>query len=132
MRPHKVRRLNDNSVESSSSGESSEEYSRGYTLPGFKYLGPGNSLNQGEPTNRVDATARTHDIEYSTAATASDIRQSDRRFIGANINHLSESLQGNRSISETVGAAAGTIGIGVKYLAESAVGVQYPSLESKY
>lgn len=32
--------------------------------PGYKYLGPGNSLDQGEPTNPSDAAAKEHDLAY--------------------------------------------------------------------
>lgn len=39
--------------------------SHGWTLPGYKYLGPFNSLNLGEPTNPLDAAARKHDIAYT-------------------------------------------------------------------
>lgn len=34
------------------------------SLPGYKYLGPGNSLDKGEPTNYNDFIAYIHDIEY--------------------------------------------------------------------
>lgn len=37
---------------------------RGYVLPGYNYLGPGNDLNGGKPTNSSDAAARRHDIAY--------------------------------------------------------------------
>lgn len=43
----------------------SEGTSTGYTLPGYKYLGPGNSLDLGEPTNQLDRIAQEHDITYS-------------------------------------------------------------------
>lgn len=33
--------------------------------PGYKYLGPGNSLDQGEPTNPSDAAAKEHDEAYA-------------------------------------------------------------------
>lgn len=39
-------------------------YSRGLTLPGYKYLGPFNSLDNGEPTNASDQAARKHDAMY--------------------------------------------------------------------
>lgn len=39
--------------------------SNGWTLPGYKYLGPFNGLNLGEPTNPLDAAARKHDIAYT-------------------------------------------------------------------
>jgi hypothetical protein len=37
---------------------------RGWVPPGYKYLGPGNDLNRGEPTNAADALAKTHDENY--------------------------------------------------------------------
>ncbi|AOF39990.1 capsid protein 1 [Mink bocavirus 1] len=36
----------------------------GWVLPGFKYLGPFNPLNNGEPVNDVDKAAQAHDQEY--------------------------------------------------------------------
>lgn len=35
-----------------------------WTLPGYNYLGPGNSLDKGKPTNENDAAAFRHDVEY--------------------------------------------------------------------
>lgn len=35
-----------------------------WTLPGYKYLGPGNSLDKGPPNNANDAAALKHDIAY--------------------------------------------------------------------
>ena len=37
---------------------------RGLVPPGYKYLGPFNSLDLGDPTNYNDAVAQTHDIGY--------------------------------------------------------------------
>ena len=37
----------------------------GLVPPGYKYLGPGNSLDQGEPTNPSDAAAKEHDVNYT-------------------------------------------------------------------
>ena len=34
------------------------------TLPGYKYLGPGNKLDKGEPTDWNDAVAYIHDLGY--------------------------------------------------------------------
>ena len=36
----------------------------GWVPPGYKYLGPGNALDQGEPTNPSDAAAKEHDEAY--------------------------------------------------------------------
>ncbi|AEM37595.1 VP1 [California sea lion bocavirus 1] len=36
----------------------------GWVVPGFRYLGPFNPLNNGEPVNFVDAAAKAHDQAY--------------------------------------------------------------------
>ena len=38
--------------------------------PGYRYLGPGNSLDVGDPTNEADALAREHDKAYSAILAA--------------------------------------------------------------
>lgn len=37
---------------------------RGFTLPGYNYLGPGNDLNRGTPTDPDDYIAQDHDYDY--------------------------------------------------------------------
>lgn len=37
---------------------------RDWSLPGYKYLGPGNKLDKGKPTNRNDEVAFRHDVLY--------------------------------------------------------------------
>lgn len=38
----------------------------GFTLPGYKYCGPGNSLNNGLPSNSLDEACLEHDKDYGT------------------------------------------------------------------
>lgn len=38
---------------------------RGLVPPGYKYLGPFNDLERGEPTNENDKAAKKHDEEYT-------------------------------------------------------------------
>nr|UMO75511.1 MAG: structural protein 3 [Hedgehog bocavirus]UMO75514.1 MAG: structural protein 3 [Hedgehog bocavirus] len=38
----------------------------GWVVPGFKYLGPFNPLNNGEPVNAVDRAAQKHDFAYDS------------------------------------------------------------------
>lgn len=40
----------------------------GYTLPWSKYIGPGNSLNLGEPETNPDHLAKLHDLRYAHAS----------------------------------------------------------------
>lgn len=37
---------------------------KGWTYPGTKYLGPGNSLNRGKPVSSGDKAAYKHDLDY--------------------------------------------------------------------
>lgn len=45
---------------------------RGLVLPGYKYLGPGNGLDKGEPVNNADAAALEHDKAYDAQLKAGD------------------------------------------------------------
>lgn len=99
----------------------------GLVPPPFKYLGPGNSLNRGPAYNQIDADAKKHDTDYNFATNQKDIHKADRDFISKAGDHIIEGISGKGSISDTIGAIAGGIGIGVKHLTESKTGVIYPS-----
>lgn len=91
------------------------------TLPGYRYLGPGNSLNEGDPVNDVDAIARDHDNEYDRATSDQDIYNSDLKAI----KEFSTSFVERPSI----GAALGTLGLGTKHIFEKSIGkVIYPNI----
>lgn len=90
-----------------------------FNVPGYRYLGPGNKLNNGKPVNSADSIARDHDFAYERAKSASDIRSADRQAIGQFI--------GDKSIGGAIGAA----GLGAKYIGESIVGVQYPNMSKR-
>lgn len=44
----------------------------GLTAPGYNYLGPGNSLDNGEPVNTLDAAAKKHDHGYDAKLKSGD------------------------------------------------------------
>lgn len=95
------------------------------TFPGYKYLGPGNSLDEGEPVNVVDEIARRHDHEYDKANSKDQIFESDQRAIKDFANSFVE--------KPSFGAAAGTLGLGIKHLSEKAIGkVIYPDIGNYY
>tara|TARA_R110002126_G_scaffold103952_1_gene237185 strand:+ start:5612 stop:6028 length:417 start_codon:yes stop_codon:yes gene_type:complete len=62
---------------------------------GYKYCGPGNALDEGEPKNASDSYCRQHDIDYSNFAKLKDqgklggselkalVRESDDRLISS-------------------------------------------------
>ena len=92
---------------------------RGLLLPGTNYIGPGNALDNGEPTNEADAVARTHDYAYEYARTEDDIIQADAAAI---------------SDFAQVGGIygyAGAIGLSIKSGVESLTGgVIYPRMDT--
>nr|QDX47270.1 capsid [Rhinolophus pusillus adeno-associated virus BtAAV-CXC1] len=45
---------------------------RGLVVPGYKYLGPFNGLDKGQPVNKADEVAREHDLEYNKLLEAGD------------------------------------------------------------
>nr|QUS52527.1 VP1 [Mute swan feces associated ambidensovirus 1] len=90
------------------------------TLPGHKYIGPGNSLDKGAiPVDYDDMISEDHDREYSKAKTQEDIYNADKKYL-------------NKAVYDTfargnIHSGIGALGIGVKHAVEKVVGVQYPS-----
>lgn len=74
--------------------------------PGYKYLGPGNPLNNGKPINSTDEIARVHDHEYAKASHKNDIYKADWKAI----KHFSKDFIKTGRPAAFVGAA----GLGVK------------------
>jgi hypothetical protein len=91
-----------------------------FVLPGHRYIGPGNPLNNGQPVDSDDAIAKTHDIAYNNAETAEDVRAADRKAIGEFAHDAYHNLNPH--------SALGAAGLGVKYGVESLTGVIYPSI----
>lgn len=85
---------------------------------GHRYFGPGNPIDNGEPIDSDDRIALIHDLHYEFAETDSDVRRADRAAIA---DFMSDAVE-NRNWHSVAGAA----GLGVKYLTETVVGVQYP------
>jgi len=105
-----------------------EEQKRGLVIPPFKYLGPGNSLNRGNPYNNIDSDAKEHDEAYNSAKTVEDIQRADTNFINKSIDHTIEGIAGKGDIGDTIGGIIGSIGIGSKKIIEKATGNLYPSI----
>lgn len=96
-----------------------------FLYPGHKYLGPGNPLNNGEPVDSADRIAQVHDIEYSKAKSFGDIHSSDLKAI--------KSFGSDFTTKPNLPSAAGFVGLGVKYLTESAINRPiYPFSIGKY
>lgn len=91
-------------------------------VPGHRYLGPGNPLDNGEPVNKADSIARQHDIEYSLAQNKQDIYSSDKRAI----ENFYSDVKSNPNLSSVIGLT----GLGIKNIVEEKLldRVIYPSL----
>lgn len=87
-----------------------------YLVPGYRYLGPGNPLDNGEPVNALDRLARTHDIAYDRATLPEHIHSADYQFI-------SDAKSLGTPMAMTAASA-----IRMKLDFERVHGVQYPNL----
>lgn len=95
-----------------------------FLLPGHRYLGPGNPLNNGEPVNRADYIARRHDYRYNEAQEDNHIYEADQDAILEFYNNIPEN-----PLSSSIGA----VGLGIKHLVEKSLGkVIYPRIPGKY
>lgn len=111
----------------------------GFTTPGLKYQGPGNPTNIGDPVNYADSLAEKHDLQYAHASFKfhkgfitkeqfeKRITKIDEEFMSNNATNITGSMNPLEQISSVIGTA----GIGVKYLAESVLGQQYPSTDAE-
>jgi hypothetical protein len=93
--------------------------SGGATLPGHKYIGPGNDENSGTPVDTDDAIAQAHDIAYANAKTQQDVINADTDAI-AQFDHDWNSNTNFHSL-------AGRTGLQIKKTIEGYTGVIYPS-----
>ena len=104
--------------------KNSGTYFKGLTLPGYNYLGPFNSGNNGPPTNPSDAAARIHDQQYKRHK--GNIQQylryseEDAQFIKA--------IQNNKDY----GANAARAYFGYKRKANEALGYETPLRLTQY
>ncbi|GLH16689.1 Uncharacterized protein GBIM_20922 [Gryllus bimaculatus] len=91
------------------------------TLPGSKYIGPGNSLNAGEPVNNADTIAFLHDWAYVLAKSPQDVQEADEIAI----NYFDKEFKQSGNWQ----ALVGEMGLCVKHFVELKLGrVLYPSM----
>ncbi|KAL4710079.1 hypothetical protein ACJJTC_016481 [Scirpophaga incertulas] len=116
----------------------------GYTLPGYKYLGPGNDLDLGEPTNDLDRIAQEHDQTYASIQDEYETKIKGGQFEEATVREWAKNevkradetflkqVYGYEATSKYDSAAkyAALSGIGIKYLGELVLGPIYPRFKS--
>lgn len=96
-----------------------------FTLPFHNYLGPGNPINNGEPTNSADYIAKLHDKSYAIAKTKRDIFKADKKAINEFIADFYE--------KRTIGSLIGAAGLSIKHSVEKKLDkIIYPHLPGKY
>jgi hypothetical protein len=100
---------------------------RGFVLPGHKYEGPGNSLNNGVPSNEMDAFARKHDLQYAWASYLYANKRIDKPTFESKIHAADEELATNSNMTSIDGIAA-NLGMRVKKFVEHFTGLLYPSV----
>nr|AEM37642.1 VP1 [California sea lion adeno-associated virus 1] len=79
-----------------------EDTARGLVLPGYKYLGPFNGLERGEPVNAADAAAQRHDRQYDRI-----LQQGGNPYLTYNHadREFQEELQSDESFGGNLGKA---------------------------
>lgn len=92
-----------------------------FIVPGHKYLGPGNKLKSGKPTNSADRIARHHDYEYDRAYNSSHIRKSDNKAIV----RFAQDFAKNRNYGSALGALGLTAKSGFERLTNKVI---YPNI----
>lgn len=83
--------------------------------PGYNYLGPGNPLDNGDPTNDLDAIARDHDYSYANAKDNVDILESDLEYSGRMMLNSITSF----NPMEKMWSIIGSVGLGLKAIEEA-------------
>lgn len=92
-------------------------------FPDHNYLGPGNSINNGEPVDTDDRIAQVHDIEYSNARSFQDIQNSDYKAI--------KEFSKDFIYTGNYHSALGATGLSTKYLTEKIIGKNiYPIMDA--
>nr|QTE04119.1 MAG: capsid protein [Emberiza tristrami parvoviridae sp.] len=85
-------------------------------IPFHKYIGPGNTLNEGDPVDFDDYLAQQHDQAYENANSESDIQEADRHTANDFLSHF---VEGNYH------SGLGALGLGLKSQVEKYTGVLY-------
>lgn len=145
---NRTKRVNPVSMEASSDPvkqDTKVDGGSGYTLPGYNYLGPGNDLDSGEPTNKLDELAYQHDLAYTKTQVEyekrlnskqynetelrqwaiNEIRKADKDFLNKTKEYEAE------GVYDSVAKYIALAGIGTKYLGESVFGQIYPTFRNR-
>ncbi len=89
------------------------------TIPGHKFLGPGNDDDDETPIDIDDSISKNHDRDYSKAKTQDEVHLADDVAI--------EQFTKDAVESGNIHSVIGAIGLGGKRVIETLTGVKYPA-----
>ena len=76
----------------------------GLTLPGHRYCGPGNPLDNGPPTNELDAICMEHDYCYSSNIPKSECDKNMlSKLSSSGVKHLEKKVANNLIVKPIIG-----------------------------
>lgn len=99
---------------------------RGFVLPFDKYIGPGNSVNRGDPESEADAIAQEHDLRYFDAQYRYSHGEIDEATAEKEISDSDIDAINKFGQSGTFTSTLGHDGLQFKHLGEKVIGQQYP------
>lgn len=99
----------------------------GYTLPGTKYEGPGNSVNLGEATTHSDRVAQIHDTQYFDANWRYGHGEISRKIYEQEIAQSDKQAIKEFNQGGTIGDDLGKDGLTIKHWTEKLTGQIYPN-----
>lgn len=99
--------------------------SKGITLPGSRYIGPGNPVNEQralgvEPTTNSDRHAMNHDLDYNKAKTDQDVYNADKKAINAFFGEAGTFTGLQPTLNQIHGVIGGT-GLAAKNILEERI-----------
>lgn len=104
---------------------------RGFVLPFDKYIGPGNSINRGDPESEADAIAQEHDLRYFDAQYRYSHGEIDEATAEKEISDSDIKAINQFGQSGTFASVLGHDGLQIKHLTEKLVGQQYPKFNKE-
>lgn len=104
---------------------------RGFVLPFDKYIGPGNSVNRGDPESEADAIAQEHDLRYFDAQYRYSHGEIDKTTAEKEISDSDIKAINQFGQSGTFASVLGHDGLQIKHLTEKLVGQQYPKFNKE-
>lgn len=86
---------------------------KGIIFPGSKYIGPGNSMNKGNPKGKGDAAAYQHDVDYDDYIKSGKVKKS-RVYLGYSDADERLRNRAKKNLHKDTGSMAAYVGMSLK------------------